>query len=179
MKSIAEIDILERAHSLGAKTLGDAAAALQVRWHAGMRDNETFIRLAFLSWYSRSEPTWYNGLPDSLPDVDELIDELGGLSSVSAESKFVLAALATGFPWCLGEQKRWSGLAIQLPEEARILEPQSVVFSDWRYVFGLQEEHSTLRNALAAEFHARFSGRGYMGIYLQSVFGRRLGGQNS
>lgn len=175
MKSIAEIDILERAHSLGAKTLGDASDSLLARWHSGLRDNETFIRLAFLCWYSRSEPTLYNGLPDTLPAVDELIDELGGISSVSAESKFVLAALATGFPWCLGEEKRWTYLANQLPEEVRILEPKSVVFADWRYVFGLQEERKALRHELSSEFHARFDGRGYMGIYLQSVLGRRLG----
>lgn len=175
MKSIAEIDILERAHQLGAKTLGDAADSLHVRWQSGLRDNETFIRLAFLSWYSRSEPNWYNGLSGTLPSVDELIDELDGLSSVSAESKFVLAALATGFPWCLGEEKRWARLALQLPEEARILEPKSIVFSEWRYVFGFQEDHKALKHELSSEFHARFDGRGYMGIYLQSVFGRRVG----
>jgi hypothetical protein len=175
MKSIAEIDVLERAHNLGAKTLGDAADSLLARWQSGMRDNETFIRLAFLCWYARSEPTWYNGLPDTLPRVDELIDELGGISSVSAESKFVLAALAIGFPWCLGEEKRWTYLANELPEAARILEPKSVVFSDWRYVFGLQEERKSLRHELCAEFHARFDGRGYMGIYLQSVLGNRFG----
>lgn len=175
MKSIEEIDILERAHSLGAKTLGDAADSLLARWHSGMRDNETFIRLAFLCWYSRSEPNWYNGLSDTLPSVENLIDELGGLSSVSAESKFVLAALATSFPWCLGKEKHWAHLALQLPEEARILVPKSVVFSEWRYVFGFQEDRTALKRELSSEFHARFDGRGYMGIYLQSVFGRRFG----
>lgn len=175
MKSIAEIDILEIAHNLGAKTLGDAADSLLTRWHSGMRDNETFIRLAFMCWYSRSEPNRYSGLSDTLPSVDQLIDELGGLSSISAESKFVLSALATGVPWGLGDEKRWAHLAVQLPEEARISEPKSVVFSEWRYVFGLQKDRTVLRHELSTEFHARFDGRGYMGIYLQSVLGRRLG----
>lgn len=175
MKSIAEIEALEKAHEFGAPSLGVAADALLERWNYGMRDNETFIRLAFLSWYSHSEPNWYNGLPDSLPSVDELVDAIGGLSHVSAESKFVLAALATSFPWCLGEEDVWSGLAVQLPEDACILEPKSVLFSDWRYVFGLQEESIALRKELPLEFHARFDGRGYMGTYMQSVFGRRVG----
>ncbi len=175
MKSIAEIDILEKAHDLGAPSLGIAADALMARWHAGLRDNETFIRLAFLSWYAQSEPTWHNGLSDSLPGVDEIIVDLGGLSCVSAESKFVLAALATNFPWCLGDEAIWSVLALQLPDEARISEPNSIVFSDWRYIFGLQKEHGALRKDLATEFHARFGGRGYMGIYLESALGRRLG----
>ena len=100
MKSIAEIDILERAHNLGAKTLGDAADSLLLRWQSGLRDNETFIRLAFLCWYSRSEPNWYNGLSDILPSVDKLINELGGISIVSAEllsdSRMTLRCAATG-----------------------------------------------------------------------------------
>ena len=175
MKSIAEIEALEKAHELGAPSLGVAADALLERWVYGIRDNETFIRLAFLSWYSHSEPTWYNGLHDSLPNVDALVADLGGIDQTSAESKFILAALATGYPWCLGNEKYWSNLSTLLPEEAKKIEPASALFADWRFILGHQEERSMLKNKLASEFHARFHGRGYMGIYLESVFGRRVG----
>ena len=175
MRSIAEIDILEKAHTLGAPSLGIAAEALYVRWQAGLRDQETFIRLAFLSWYGRIEPTQLTGLVATLPSVDELIQSWGGLLHLCHESKYVLAALATEYPWCLGDELSWTQLAVQLPEEVSALEPTSVVYSDWRYIFGLQNEPRGLRKQLAAEFHARFHGRGYMGTYVCAVFGRRAG----
>lgn len=117
MKSIAEIDILEQAHIIGAPTLGVAAAELCKRWMAGLRDNETFIRLAFLSWYSLSEPNWYNGLPESgeLPSVDELVNDLGGMQNILPESKVVLARLAIGYAWAFRDEEKWSSLAMTLP----------------------------------------------------------------
>jgi hypothetical protein len=60
--SIAEITEIERAYALGAPTLGRAAAGLLARWQMPLRDIETFLRLAFLSWYRQNEPAWLTGL---------------------------------------------------------------------------------------------------------------------
>ena len=177
MHSIAEIDILEQAHGVGAPSLGVAAFKLMERWNSGLKDNETFIRLSFLCWYSLSEPTWYNGLPMSteLPKIDNLINDLGGIKEIKPESKFILAALATGYPWCLGDENKWSNLATSLPVEAAHAEPSSFVFKNWQYVLGLTKERNDLKIKIKEEFHARFHGRGYMGIYLCSIFGGKLG----
>lgn len=177
MKSIAEIDILEQAHVVGAPTLGVAADELVKRWKAGLRDNETFIRLAFLSWYSLSEPNWYNGLPESseLPSVDDLMEDLGGIQNILPESKFVLAGLATGYAWAFRDESRWTLLAKKFPLEAIEKEPSSLVFKEWRFLFGIDESNNELKRNIASEFHARFNGRGTMGDYFLSVFGNGIG----
>ncbi len=177
MKSLSEISVIEKAHSYGSATLGDAASALLERWTNGLTDNETFIRLAFYRWYSMSEPNWYNGLPDNssdLPDIDALVSVLGGYESLPAESLFILGALATGYPWCLGAEDIWKERAITFPSRASELEPQSRVFQNWRFILLKETNNSDLRKHIKSEFHARFHGRGYMGEYLESVFGRNI-----
>ena len=78
MRSLSEIGVLESAYERGAKSLGTAAEALRERWVAGLRDQETFIRFAFLCWYSRSEPGCLTGLDTAgpLPAVDDLYREV-------------------------------------------------------------------------------------------------------
>jgi len=176
MKSLSEITIIELADEYGAAALGVALSALQERWNAGLRDDETFIRLLFLRWYSISEPTTHNGLLESkLNWVEELINAKGNLNDFSPELKFIIATLSYNFFWCFGDDKKWENISPKLFEEVAKQDKSSNVFSNWRYLLELTDEINDLRKNIGPELHARFDGRGSMGSYLLNILGRRVG----
>ncbi|WP_237068204.1 hypothetical protein [Microbulbifer guangxiensis] len=173
VKSLAEIGVLEAAYETGATSLGTAKAALKARWSANLRDNETFIRLLFLSWYSCSEPNWLTGLePSEENEFDNLVTEGGVLES---ESKFILGVLSNSFPYCCGEEGKWEQRSRVLFQEAEESAPYSLVFRNWEYLLSLSEEPKDPRIHIKPELYARFHGRGYMGTYLLHILGQRVG----
>lgn len=170
MRSLKEIGILEDAFICGAPTLVHAALALRERWNAGLRDQETFVRYAFLSWYSRSEPDFLTGFADGpeLPTVDALYQQFG-VENMAPETLFVLGLISHGWSFCCGDEKVWERRSIELFERAARQVPESAVFANWRFLLGLVDEPHGLRKVLAPELHARFSGRGYMGDYVLKI----------
>ena len=176
VKSLAEIGVLEAAYENGAKSLGTAKVALRDRWAANLRDDETLIRLLFLNWYSCSEPGWLTGLePSEENEFDNLVAEAGSWENFEPESKFILGVLANSFPYCCGEEEKWAGLSPSLFQEAEKQAPDSLVFRNWEYLLGLNEEPNDPRIHIKPELHARFHGRGYMGTYLLHILGQSVG----
>jgi hypothetical protein len=171
MKSLADITILEKAYECGARSLGDAALALKARWDAGLRDQETFIRLAFLCWYSQSEPGYLTGLDETegLPSVEDLYSIYGGAAALEPDSLFVLALLSHGYAFCCGDEATWQSRSGELFTLAAERAPFSSVTTNWRYLLGLTEQPEGLRKDIDPELHARFSGRGYMGSYVLHI----------
>lgn len=168
MNSLEDIAVLEKAYECGAKSLGTAAIALKARWDAGLRDQETFIRLAFLSWYSQSEPGYLTGLDQAqgLPTVDDLYASYGGSSALEPDSMFVLGLISHGYAFCCGDESTWQRRSEELFELAASRSPSSHVLTNWRFLLGLSNDPNGLRKSIAPELHARFSGRGYMGTYV-------------
>ncbi len=164
--SLSEISVLESAYALGAPTLGLAGKALLSRWNNGLRDEETHIRLMFLSWYSMARPREFTGLGDvDLPSTDALIAAFGGEEKLGAEALFMLAIL-TFMPDCLGNEKKYEGQRERLYAAAAAREPDSPLFRNWQ-VFC--DSGAALRDPLIhirPELRARFFGRGAMGEYV-------------
>jgi len=170
--SLSEITQIESAYALGAPTLGIAAEALLARWTLGLRDHETFVRLVFLTWYARAEPSELTGLDGSrLMTIDTLIEEFGGPRTLSAEALFVLATLAHKFPDCFGDVKRWREQSTKLFETAIAHEPSSLVFRNWRWLSGIEADARDPQQFIRRELRARFHGRGSMGDYLVHICG--------
>ncbi|MFD0484990.1 hypothetical protein ACFQ46_20550 [Kineococcus sp. GCM10028916] len=108
--TLEEITALEARYTAGAsKTLAPARAQLAGRWRAGERDRETALRLAFLDWYSCSEPQFLTGLSDLsssqaveegffLPTCEHLLAAHPG----DVEVLFALGWMLTSHPWCAG-----------------------------------------------------------------------------
>jgi hypothetical protein len=88
--------------------------SLFAQWLAGVRTREAALRLLFLTWYSCSEPQWLSGLEEVAPPdglIDELFEFLGGEEATDAEVLYVVAVMAEVAAWCLGEERRWEGVA--------------------------------------------------------------------
>ena len=128
MLELSEINKIEQRYTKSNRepTLGEAFHALKHRWDSNFRDEDTGLRLAFLAWYSCSEPPFLTGLQD-LPSIHDLISEIwehfGGLQSNSAEFLISFSVFAQIAPWCLGEERVWSELAETLREHAYTLQP--------------------------------------------------------
>ena len=175
MLSLSEITTIETADQLGAKALGTAYDALAKRWEYGLTDNETFIRLLFLKWYSISEPNWYNGLPQQEElSVENFIRQRGDLFSFPLENQFIIAVLSHSFPWCFGDENKWQEASRQLFKNVE--SSKSLVFSNWQYLLGHTKEINGIRKNIKPELHARFYGRGEMGSYLLHILRAPLGG---
>lgn len=176
LKSLADITVLEKAYECGATSLGDAALALKARWDAGLRDQETFIRLAFLCWYSRSEPGYLTGLDKAagLPSVEELYAAYGGATALDPDSLFVLGLLSHSYAYCCGDEVTWQHRSAELFSLAAARAPRSAVTTNWRYLLGLTDEPASLRKNIYSELQARFAGRGAMGSYVLHVCTGRL-----
>lgn len=134
--SLSEITGIERAYDHGVPTLGRAASALLARWRLPLRDDETFLRLAFLCWYAEHEPGWRTGLESEFPGVDDLVAERGGEEVLSAEALFTLAVLWHLFPSLGGDDAAYQARAAVLGEGAAAREPASRIFREWRFFFG-------------------------------------------
>jgi hypothetical protein len=171
--SIAEITEIERAYALGAPTLGRAAAGLLARWQMPLRDIETFLRLAFLSWYRQNEPAWLTGLEEELPTVEQLVEQFGGEAALNAEARFVLG-WPIAYSVSLGDDvDRQPQAAREWVTQAAQLDPQSRVFREWRYWLRDTEETLGARTHIELELHARFAGRGALGSYIEHMLRAR------
>ena len=167
--SLSEITEIEQAYTHGAPTLGAAAEGLLQRWRHNLRDQETCVRLLFLIWYSCAEPPFLTGLEKELPSAQNIIDEIGGESALSAETLFVLGVLANMFPHCFGEESAWECKSRELLEQATQLEPTSQLFADWAFFVNEAPHTKNLRTKIAPELHARFNGRGALGEYMLHI----------
>ena len=174
VRSIAEIEEIERAHQHGAPTLGHAASELIRRWQLPLRDQETFLRLAFLCWYQAHEPEWLTGLGAKLPTIDELIAEAGGEEALAGDALFALAVLWDLFSPLGADEGAYRARAVTLAEHAANLEPESRLFREWRYLLGVAPDTTGPRIDLRHEVHARYHGRGAMGQYMVHTLLARL-----
>ena len=172
--SLADITDLERAYALGAPTLGLAAAALLARWQLPLRDEETFLRLAFLSWYREHEPEWLTGLEAPLPAVEALVEDRGGENRLQPEARFTIAVLWDLFPPLGADDTAVRQRARSWAEQAAVVEPTSRLFSEWRYILREVEDTSGPRVYIEPEIQARYAGRGAMGAYLAHTLMARL-----
>jgi hypothetical protein len=168
--SIAEIAQIEAGYTIGAPTLGFAAAALLARWQFGLRYEETLLRLVFLRWYSLIEPPFLTGLGDfgETVDAETLITEFGGDASLSDEGRFIIGILGHGpFAFGLGEEEAWRERARTFFRAAAV--SGSMLFADWNFLIGEAKESLNLKSKIGLEIHARFYGRGYMGEYMVHI----------
>ncbi len=174
IRSVAEIGEIERAYHQGAPTLGHAASELLRRWRFPLRDEETFLRLAFLCWFREHEPRWLTGLEEELPSVDELISDLGGDDALPVDALFAIAILWHLFPPLGDDEAAYQKRAAALAERATTLEPGSRLFREWRYFLGEAAETTAPKIYIKPEIHARYHGRGAMGDYMVHTLIRRL-----
>lgn len=113
LPTLDEVTSMERSYTeAGEPALGPARAALVRRWCGGARDRETALRLAFLDWYSCSEPEFLTGLPDvySLEATDmsyfpAAAELLLAEYPDDAEVLFCLGLMLRSFPWCVGSSR--------------------------------------------------------------------------
>lgn len=129
LESISEIEDLYT-ETKGSPSLGTAFSMLRTRWNEGARDRETALRLAFLAWYSCSEPSFLTGLPDD--DCTPLIfadafSSLGGSDSTDPEVCFVFGIMAELFPYCCGNEEYWASIGVKLTEKSMKLLPQGLL----------------------------------------------------
>ena len=174
VSSIADIEEIERAYQHGAPTLGHAASELIRRWQLPLRDQDTFLRLAFLCWYQAHEPEWLTGLEAKLPTIDELIAEAGGQDALAGDALFALAVLWHLFCPLGADEGAYRARAVMLAEHAANLEPESRLFREWRYLLGIAPDTTAPRIYLRREVHARYHGRGAMGHYMVHTLLARL-----
>ena len=98
--SLREAIELERPGALSA-----SRNALVDRWRFLPPDKGTALRLAFIEWWSCSEPEFLTGLPDYDEDnslYPELIAFLSSDSEIDTTVRFVLGWMSKSFPWCCG-----------------------------------------------------------------------------
>jgi hypothetical protein len=125
-----EITAIERDYALpsGKPTLGEAFALLKARWQAGRRDLETGLRLMFLAWYASAEPPCLTGLPtqeDTGLVFWEVFAHFGGSTSTEPELLYAVGLMCGLFPWCVGEEEKWSSVGVECNNTARRLKPES------------------------------------------------------
>lgn len=174
IRPLAEIADIERTYDRGVPSLGHAKSELLARWHFPLRDYETFLRLAFLSWYSEQEPAWLTGLESARPDIDGLITDCGGEHALTAEALFTLA-----FLWNLGPPIRSDEMGCRtrakaFAERAGVSEPESRLFREWRFFLREADDTVEPRIYIEPEVHARYYGRGALGDYMEHMLMARL-----
>ncbi len=167
--SIREIDEIEKAYGHGVGSLGFAAEKLLERWQFGLRDAETLIRLVFLFWYSRTEPSFLTGLTNQFEgfSVEGFIGEPGGELNLDSEGRFVIGILGhSTYAFGLGDEEKWQRIARDFLGDAASMETTSFLFAEWKFLIGEVDDTQNLRTKIEREVHARFAGRGYMGDYM-------------
>ncbi|WP_313547023.1 hypothetical protein [Leifsonia aquatica] len=145
--SLIDAIALERRGALAA-----SREALVERWNIAPHDKETALRLAFIEWWSCSEPDFLTGLPaydDSTSLFPELFAYLSSPSVIDARVRFVLGWMTKEFPWCCGcGPARWEPVGNALWAEYKrsdSLDPSQ--FSDGsefgRYFSHILKSHQT------------------------------------
>lgn len=108
----------------GNKTaLGEALSLLTQRWQAGVRDEETAVRLLFLCWYSAIEPPYLTGLPETGFLLSEVFEQAGGEDKATPIILLAMGEIAGIFPWTAGDEIVWAEKAERLERKARLLQP--------------------------------------------------------
>lgn len=113
----------------GTPSLGIAFDMLRSRWTSGARDREKALRLAFLAWYSCSEPAFLTGLPadDGTSAIfADAFSSLGGAASADPEVCFVFSLMTDLFPWCCGNEEYWGAIGARLTERSAVLSPNGL-----------------------------------------------------
>lgn len=85
--------------------LASSREALIERWNKAPHDKETALRLAFIEWWSCSEPDFLTGLPAYDHDSSlfpELFTYLVSPSMIDLRVCFALGWMTKEFPWCCG-----------------------------------------------------------------------------
>ena len=167
--SLAEINVIEQAYTLGVPSLGKAADELLLRWRHNLRDAETAMRLVYLCWYRCCEPLHLTGLEDDLPSTDAIIAEFGDEEQLTAEMLFSIGMLAYLFPYCLGDETTWQHRATIYLQRATTVEPTSPLFRNWPYFIGDSNAIVDPEVFIRTEVHARFHGRGAFGEYMKHL----------
>lgn len=169
LRSMAEVHALERAAALGAPVLGEVVRALCDRWAAGLRDEDCLLHLVVAEHLGRVRPTWHAGpLPEPQP-IPAMVEELGGVETLTAETCFALAWIAHFDDAVFGDCTDDALTAKSLAARAARLAPRSRLFAMWRFFLGERDEAEQvhrLRRVLLHEIHARFSGRGALGTLI-------------
>jgi len=90
--------------------------------------------------------------------------------ALSAESMFVIGLLSFGgYAFGMGNEETWQSKARQFFIRASEIEPNSDLFTDWKYLIEETNESRNLKTKIEPEMHARFHGRGYMGTYVLHI----------
>jgi hypothetical protein len=130
--SIADVTALESDYvDRGQPSLLAPRSALVERWELGCRDRETALRLAFLDWYSCSEPDFLTGMPELSASDASFFGECSEhllVSYYDDEVGFVLGWMMKSFPYCCGagpvsdwlSRGESLGQNMRLPAEGRI-----------------------------------------------------------
>jgi hypothetical protein len=151
LPDLAAVTAAEAPHTeRGLPELGPALALLLRRWEAGARDDETALRLLFLSWYACAEPSFLTGLPEdeeaSAARFREVDAHFGGVDAGHAEFLYVAGYMASTFPFCIGEEAEWEARGGRYLLRARLLRPE-----------GFSPGHFTGRGAYGKYFAQMFA----------------------
>lgn len=106
-----------------ANAFGEAFSFLMRRWQAGMRDEETAVRLLFFCWLSAIEPPYLTELPDVSPLFAEIFEQAGGENHATTLILFAVGVMAEMFPWAIGAEAAWAERAQRLKHKAKELQP--------------------------------------------------------
>lgn len=187
--SMVEIDRLEQAAlallrgAMGGEgpysvAIGAVIAALLNRWHHGLRDSETTIRLVFHLWSDVEGLPRRLFLPEApVPTAETILDEAGGVDALPPESQFAVALLAHIVSYGIGgDADAWERAAPEIAAKASAREPSSQLLRNWPYYLGRTRETEGLWKYLMAEVHARFDGRGAYGEYMRHMLTYRQPG---
>jgi hypothetical protein len=148
---INEITAIEDHYTVnGAPSLGDAYAALVLRWESNVAGREECLRLMFLSWYACSEPGDLTGLPEGSKAVlfGSLVEHLGGEQTSDAEVMFTVGIMASTFPYCCGDEDAWSVIGRSLKQryhDLPLAERLSLSQLDGRGAYGKYFGHMLAR----------------------------------
>ena len=108
------------------------------------------------------------------PSAEELIEEAGGDAALPADTLFVVGFVAKLFPYCFGVEAEWERRSRAFLERAAESEPQSRLLRNWPYFVREADDTRDPRIYIESEIHARYSGRGELGRYMQHMLRTRL-----
>ena len=186
MKSLDDINDIEQAFSVSAKPnaavtggLMPAVALYEGRYFRGASDKETVLRLLFLYWYALAEPPYITGLDGvSEPALrfTQLFEKAEPKYQHDAEFCWILGYLLSLDPFFFGNEEKWRDKSKALLARAFQLEPTDPIIQLVR-TKALNAVHSVSDGSTSERVQlllsARFTNRGYMGIYLMQALDRK------
>lgn len=97
-------------------------AELEEAWLRGERGRDESLDLMFHAWMHWADPSCVSGLrddSDALRIWHEIFDHFGGTRSSDVEFLYVAQIMVALFPWALGDEGRWGGIAAALERQLR------------------------------------------------------------